>query len=656
MTESRPAGSPALLRRLNSAAVLHAVRANGPVSRADLARTTGLSKPTVNGAVELLLGHGLRRPRARTSRTTGHGRAGVPAFCGSRAGIGHVLGVDIGADKVLVLVADLERRGARGRAPQDRRAQATRPDALLALVADDGGERTGRRGGLAREREGRRCRHAGRRRPGLGRRHAGAPARRLGGNPARATGSSASFACPVLVDNEVRLSLLAERWRGAARGDRRCASSSRSASGSAAGCSLGGEVYRGAGGAAGEIGYLPLADDAEPSDGLGPFEHAAGGTAFARLARRAVEAAGGASSMLELAGGDPDAIDAETVFVAAAQGDAVATQVLEQLLDRLGARDRGRDRRARPVDRDHRRRGLPRRREPARPARGADPARSCRWRRGSCSRGSATRRSRSAACGSRCSRSSTRSSTSRRWSPPERVLAVGAHPDDLEILCGGTLARFVREGHDVVMCHAALGDRGSFVHTSEEIAAIRGEEARRAAELCGARHATLGLTRRRDERRRPASSGGSWSTSCARRRPDLIITHHPHDYMGDHNELSRLVFDCSFHATLPLYETGKPHHATVTPIYYMDTIMGLGFQPTEYVDVSAVIDTKAAMLEAHASQLTWLRDHDGIDIVEQMRTATRFRGLQCGAQYAEGFVPCLDVAARNDEAAPAVKG
>ena len=71
------------------------------------------------------------------------------------------------------------------------------------------------------------------------------------------------------------------------------------------------------------------------------------------------------------------------------------------------------------------------------------------------------------------------------------------------------------------------------------------------------------------------------------------------------------------------------------------TLMGLGFQPTEYVDVSAVIDTKTAMLEAHQSQLTWLRDHDGVDVVEQMRTVSRFRGLQCGVEYAEGFVPCL---------------
>jgi len=221
-----------------------------------------------------------------------------------------------------------------------------------------------------------------------------------------------------------------------------------------------------------------------------------------------------------------------------------------------------------------------------------------------------------------------------------RVLAVGAHPDDLEILCGGTLARFVQEGHSVVMCHATTGDRGSFVHTSEEVARIRSEEAKRAAEICGAEETTLGL-----------SDGEVNAADLEQRRlvidlvrearPDVIVTHHPGDYMGDHNETSKLVFDCSFHATLPLFETSKPNYRDVTPIYYMETVMGLGFQPTEYVDVSGVIDTKVAMLEAHESQLTWLRDHDGIDVVEQMRAVTRFRGIQCGVGYAEGFVPCL---------------
>jgi LmbE family N-acetylglucosaminyl deacetylase len=220
------------------------------------------------------------------------------------------------------------------------------------------------------------------------------------------------------------------------------------------------------------------------------------------------------------------------------------------------------------------------------------------------------------------------------------VLAVGAHPDDLEILCGGTLARFVQEGHQVVMCHVARGDRGSFVHTSGEIAELRDAEARQAADRCGARHATLGLRDAEVDASNPAHRR-LMIDLVREMKPDLIITHHPHDYMGDHNEVSRLVFDCSFHATLPLYETDRPYHDRVTPLYYMDTLMGVGFQPTEYVDVSETIDVKAAMLEAHESQLTWLRDHDGVDIVEQMRTAARFRGLQCGATYAEGFAPCL---------------
>jgi LmbE family N-acetylglucosaminyl deacetylase len=221
-----------------------------------------------------------------------------------------------------------------------------------------------------------------------------------------------------------------------------------------------------------------------------------------------------------------------------------------------------------------------------------------------------------------------------------RVLAVGAHPDDLEILCGGTLARYVQEGHDVVMCNATLGNRGSFEHTSEEIAEIRSREAKRAAEIAGAEHVTLGLS---DAEVNAADSLQVRLVADLVRdaRPDVIITHSPNDYMSDHNELSKLVFGASFHATLPLYDTGKPHHGTVAPIFYMDTVMGIDFQPAEYVDVSTTIDTKVAMLEAHASQLTWLRDHDGVDVVEQMKTVTRFRGQQCGVQYAEGFAPCL---------------
>jgi N-acetylglucosamine malate deacetylase 1 len=221
-----------------------------------------------------------------------------------------------------------------------------------------------------------------------------------------------------------------------------------------------------------------------------------------------------------------------------------------------------------------------------------------------------------------------------------KVLAVSAHPDDLEILCGGTLARFAREGHEVTMCHVSAGDRGSFVHTSEEIAAIRLLEAREAAALIGADHVTLGL------------SDGEVSAGDPAQRllvidlirstgPDLVITHAPNDYMADHNETSKLVLDATHIATLPLLTTEHSAHDAVPAVYYMDTLAGVGFTPTEYVDISADVETKLAALGCHRSQLDWLKDHDGVDVVEQARVVSAFRGFQSGVAHAEGFSACL---------------
>ena len=221
-----------------------------------------------------------------------------------------------------------------------------------------------------------------------------------------------------------------------------------------------------------------------------------------------------------------------------------------------------------------------------------------------------------------------------------RVLAVAAHPDDLEQLCGGTLARFAEDGHDVTMCHVSRGDRGSFVHTMDEIAAIRHEEAAQAAGTIGATHVSLGLSDGEVNASDPHQK--DLAIDVIRRvKPDLLITHHPSDYMPDHVECGKLFEEASFVATLPLYETAEPVHQTVAAVYYMDTLAGLGFQPIEYVDISGVIETKLASLAAHTSQVEWLRDHDGVDVLEQTRIVSAFRGFQAGTTYAEGFIPSL---------------
>ena len=126
-----------------------------------------------------------------------------------------------------------------------------------------------------------------------------------------------------------------------------------------------------------------------------------------------------------------------------------------------------------------------------------------------------------------------------------------------------------------------------------------------------------------------------------------IPVYNPDDYMPDHTAVSRLVFDASFTATLPNYtdypyiyssENGAP--AKLVPIYYMDTLAGVNFNPTMYVDVSDTIDLKIKMLNCHESQIVWMRDHDHIDFPDMVKTCSRYRGYQSGSEYAEGFTQC----------------
>ena len=217
-----------------------------------------------------------------------------------------------------------------------------------------------------------------------------------------------------------------------------------------------------------------------------------------------------------------------------------------------------------------------------------------------------------------------------------RVLAVGAHPDDLEILCAGTLAKFIAQGHEVVMANVANGDMGSYVHTRDEIRTVRDAEAKAAAAIIGADHHCVGISDSEVDSTSPEQR--ALVVDLIREAaPDLIITHSPLDYHTDHIQTSKIVFQTSFLATVPLMVTNKPHHPKVTPIYYMDTVAGIDFQPTEYVDISDHFETKKQMLSQHRSQSEWLGDHDGLDMIGQITAMGQFRGLQSNVAFAEGF-------------------
>lgn len=220
------------------------------------------------------------------------------------------------------------------------------------------------------------------------------------------------------------------------------------------------------------------------------------------------------------------------------------------------------------------------------------------------------------------------------------VLAIGCHPDDIEINCAGTLAKCAQRGDKVTICHVANGNLGHVIIEPDELRDIRAAEAKKSGAMIGAEVISCDIGDLVVEQ--ASKMQKDLIVDVLRTvQPDVILTHAPSDYMPDHLAVSRLVFDASFAASVPHYKTAVPGAAELTPIYYMDNLAGINFIPTEYVDVSDVIETKLNMLECHESQLKWMREHDNIDFAEFVRSCARARGLQCGVQYAEGFTQCL---------------
>lgn len=219
------------------------------------------------------------------------------------------------------------------------------------------------------------------------------------------------------------------------------------------------------------------------------------------------------------------------------------------------------------------------------------------------------------------------------------VLAITTHPDDMEINCAGTLLKCRERGDRVVVCHLCNGDLGHEIINPEELAKIRAGEAKTSGAMAGIEVMWGGFgdvviySDNKESRDKVVDVIRTVD-------PDFIITHDPEDYMPDHTATSRLVFDASFAATVPHYRTKVDKVARLVPIYYMDNLAGVNFVPEEYVDVSEHIDKKLEMLECHASQVVWMRDHDGIDFPDMVKTCSRYRGYQCGVEYAEAFRLC----------------
>jgi LmbE family N-acetylglucosaminyl deacetylase len=207
-------------------------------------------------------------------------------------------------------------------------------------------------------------------------------------------------------------------------------------------------------------------------------------------------------------------------------------------------------------------------------------------------------------------------------SPPARlsVLCIGAHPDDPESGCGGTLARYSAAGHAVKIVYLTRGERGIEGKSLEDAAQIRTLEAEAACVVLGATPLFFGEID--GETQVTHTHVTAMSKLVAAQEPDVVFTHWPVDTHMDHQVASVLAM----RACIGL---------RATSVYFFEVNAGSqtsAFKPDTYVDISAMLEKKKAALLAHASQDgagIWRKHHEPM---------SQWRGREMGSLAAEGFV------------------
>ena len=222
------------------------------------------------------------------------------------------------------------------------------------------------------------------------------------------------------------------------------------------------------------------------------------------------------------------------------------------------------------------------------------------------------------------------------------VLAIHAHPDDVEFLAAGTLALLRHAGHQVTIVTMTAGDCGSRHHGPVELTRLRTAEAAKSASLIGAAYRCAGF-----------GDMSIFNDDASRRRvtellreiaPDVVLTASPSDYHADHEATSVLVRDAAFNAPIPNYDCGSAEPMPDIPhLYFMDPVEGLDregrpIKPHFVVDISSVFELKKSMLACHETQRRWLQEHHHMDsYLDEMERWTKARGGLRWVTYGEGF-------------------
>ena len=220
------------------------------------------------------------------------------------------------------------------------------------------------------------------------------------------------------------------------------------------------------------------------------------------------------------------------------------------------------------------------------------------------------------------------------------VLAIHAHPDDVEILCAGTLSLLKKAGWSIHIATVALGDKGTATHSQDEIIRIRNSEANKSAGLIGGKYYCLGIE---DVYILYDRESINKATALVRKiKPSLVFTASPSDYMLDHEITSLIVQTACFSAGIKNMDVSEKHFEPIPHLYYCDPVEGINklgedIRPSTYVNITDEISLKEKMLACHESQQSWLLSHQESEYIAAMKRFSAKRGREMGAEFAEGF-------------------
>lgn len=224
------------------------------------------------------------------------------------------------------------------------------------------------------------------------------------------------------------------------------------------------------------------------------------------------------------------------------------------------------------------------------------------------------------------------------------ILAFGAHPDDVEIGMGGTIAKYAKKGYRIGICDLTLAEL-----SSNGTVEIRQQEAAKAAAILGVSvRINLGLPdrglyRTEDAIRRIVSVIRTY-------RPQVVFAPYWVDRHPDHGHCGALVEEAVFSAGIRRYESAQlPAHRVNHLYYYM---INACERPNFVIDISETIDAKLDSLRAYESQFT--KTAESVDTpltngyIEMVESRERLWGKEVGVAFAEGFMTKKPIIISND--------